>query len=97
MTGRYVEVQRASVHAGLHALSQPLTVVSLALTVAQASSSEAERALALEAAISECQRAMQSVRQLRSLLDEGMEPKLPVIGSIGASGTKTQWEAEGAA
>ena len=97
MTGAYVEVQRANVHASLHALSQPLTVVSLALTLAQVSSSEAERALALEAAVAECQRAMQSVRQLRSLLDESMEPKLPIAGSTGATGTKSRWEVGGTA
>ena len=73
MSGAGNAVQRAGLHAGLHALSQPLTVVGLALAWAQAAPSEAERALAMEAAIEQCQRAMESVRHLRSMLDSGLD------------------------
>ena len=97
MSGAFIEVQRASVHASLHALSQPLTVVSLALTLAQSSPSEAERAFALESAMTECQRAMESVRSLRALLDGNVEPKLPVVATAMATGTEGSWAFGGAA
>jgi hypothetical protein len=73
VNGRVVSVDRERAHATLHALSQPLTVMSLALTVVQSSVDEVERAQALEAVMTECQRAMRSVYQLRALLEEGMQ------------------------
>ncbi|WP_419806612.1 hypothetical protein [Terriglobus sp.] len=97
MSGLQAGPQRTKLHATLHELSQPLTVVSLALTLAQASTSDAERMLALEAAVAECQRAMNSVRQLRSMLDEEVPSKRPVIGVKTWAGTEAQWEFGGAA
>ncbi|GAA3766327.1 hypothetical protein [Terriglobus aquaticus] len=73
MSGTYISVNRERAHGILHALSQPLTVMSLALTMMQGSADEAERAQALEAVMVECQRAMRSVYQLRSLLDEAVD------------------------
>ena len=97
MTGTQVEAQRAQLHATLHALSQPLTVVSLALTLAQASSSEAERTLALEAAWAECQRAMSSVHQLRSLLNESAKQELVIADISAGTEAQAQWQFGGAA
>ncbi len=94
MSRAHAGLHRAKLHASLHQLSQPLTVVSLALTLAQASSNEAERALALDAALAECERAMRSVRQLRSLVDDATNPAVPVVGGTGTEG---QWEFGGAA
>ena len=97
MSRPYTATQRDDVHATLHALSQPLTVISLALTLAQASSNEAERTLAVEAALVECQRAMRSVRQLRALVDESSESRLSSIGMTAVTGAEGSWEVGGLA
>lgn len=97
MTGTYVVSKRADLHASLHALSQPLTVVSLALTLAQSATSEAERSFALESAAAECQRAMDSVRQLRSLVDRSAEAKLPAVKESTGVVTNGTWKLGGAA
>lgn len=78
-------VDRERMHASLHALSQPLTVISLALTLVQSSSDAAEQAHALEAMEIECQRAVAVVKQLRSLLDRRPEPALHRDGGADTS------------
>ena len=97
MTGLQAAPQRTKLHATLHELSQPLTVVSLAVTLAQTSTSEAERMLALDAALAECGRAMSSVRQLRSMLDDGMAPNRPDVRVKAWAGTEAHWDFGGAA
>ena len=86
MNGALLKVQRAAVHHALHELSQPLTTVSLALTVAQAASSEAELTFALNTAVSECLRAMGAVRELRDLMSDESEREAKVVsGAVAAT------------
>ena len=90
MSGALVRIDRERAHASLHALSQPLTVMSLALSLVQNSTSESERAQALEAVMTECDRAMRSVFQLRSLLEEGVESAACLRDKEG-DGTRADW------
>ena len=84
-------------HAGLHELSQPLTVLGMALTLAQASSNEQERTIALDAAVEECQRAMRSVREMRTLLDRTAVSELPGVAVAPSRSGEDLWATEGIA
>lgn len=52
----------------MHELSQPITAISLALTVASADVSDREREQTLRIAQEQCTLAMEAVEQIRSLI-----------------------------
>lgn len=91
MSGDLIQVDRERAHASLHALSQPLTVLSLALTIVQGSSNEMERAQAMEAVVAECHRATRSVYQLRALLEEGTKPSTDSEMQEACLGRRVDW------